>query len=65
MLCNRLIDFVTGMDITLPPPGHSEPSWDIVRPNQAALDLLAQHAQVLEAQLSCSRRQDHEEPPSP
>ena len=47
MLCNRLFDFVTGTEIVVPPASIRAPLWDIVRPNEAATDLLAAHAEVL------------------
>lgn len=50
MLCSRIFDFVTGTEIVVVPPGVHAPTWDIVRPNEAAEELLAAHARALQLQ---------------
>ena len=65
MFCNRILDFVTGLDIALPPPGDAEPKWDIVRPNEAAASLQASHAKALAALAIDNRRLDRAGPAGP
>ena len=63
MFCNRIFDFVTGTEIVLPLAGTAEPAWDIVRPNEAAEHLLANHMRTLAAQVSDSHPQDRADRP--
>ena len=56
MFCNRIFDFVTGSEIVVPPPGDYTPRWDIVRPNEAAEELLAEHAKALQSQTGSHRK---------
>ncbi len=65
MFCNRILDFVTGVDIALPSPGDAGPEWDIVRPNEAAASLLASHAKALATLAIDNRRLDRAGPAAP
>ena len=58
MFCNRIFDFVTGTEIALPLAGTAPPAWDIVRPNEAAENLLADHMRTLADQPTNSPPQD-------